>query len=620
MGTISEGRYRPLHVAAFLGQVTGVALLLDAGADVDGIDARGFSPLHWAVRERNQEVVELLLAKGEQIDGASSSAANGKRLPTPLFLASSAWDPGVALTLLERGANVDARDASGAASLHVAVRYGRYETVKALLAHGAAVDVCDHEGTTPLHLAARQGDVPAVDLLLSHGASVTALSNGAGTALHEVASHQWPPPWYKAKYGTAELDNYVAIARTLLGHGADVRQRSRRGWLPIGLALANRATPIAELLTQRDSNVQEVDSAAFERFHTAVSTGDQAAVAELLEATPDVMELPLEYEERMQWGEVRHRWCHALHVAARERRWSMMRLLVSHGAPLDVRDAGGRTPLHFVATVGRVSVAKAMLRLGAQPNAREVYWPHRSPLDFAIAHGHHALAGLLLAWDVPRNPDHPVLKQALFEAVAHADASMVAMVLAHREENRTPGSYRWLRGFEAMDKAVMPALHRRNSAMLDVLLSYGADLNAVIRWDARPLHKAADAGDMRELRLLLRLDVEVNPRDRNGKTPLHLAARACHSSAVRLLIADDAEVNAADHHGETPLFAAVMAALIRGAPSSAVRGALATVTKLRRAGATPGTPNTSGVTALALAEGSGDASLSDALTNPINGA
>ncbi|KAL2323190.1 hypothetical protein Fmac_027569 [Flemingia macrophylla] len=82
--------------------------------------------------------------------------------------------------LLERGANIEAKDEDGAIPLHDACAGGYMEVVQLLLnrANDAEhikrmLESVDSEGDTPLHHAARGEHVDVIRLLLSNGASST---------------------------------------------------------------------------------------------------------------------------------------------------------------------------------------------------------------------------------------------------------------------------------------------------------------------------------------------------------------------------------------------------------------------------------------------------------------
>ncbi|MCK4341376.1 MAG: ankyrin repeat domain-containing protein [Phycisphaerae bacterium] len=102
-----------LHNAVARGDLQRVAALLAAGADVNAVDQRGFTPLHVAATSHNEKLIQLLL---------------------------------------DAGADVNACDASGETPLHVAARHFRLEGIELLLASGADVHALNTRGDTPLHV------------------------------------------------------------------------------------------------------------------------------------------------------------------------------------------------------------------------------------------------------------------------------------------------------------------------------------------------------------------------------------------------------------------------------------------------------------------------------------
>ena len=70
----SPAERTPLHTAARRGIFRAVELLLEAGAELNAADGRGWTPLDWALEEEQTEVAEFLRSKG---------ALEGKRADTP---------------------------------------------------------------------------------------------------------------------------------------------------------------------------------------------------------------------------------------------------------------------------------------------------------------------------------------------------------------------------------------------------------------------------------------------------------------------------------------------------------------------------------------------------------
>src|SRR5918999_4862822 len=69
-------RYPPLGTAAFVRSVPLSRLLLDAGADVNGQGEGGFTALHAAAANGDEDLVQLLLERGAD---ATLLTAQGKR-------------------------------------------------------------------------------------------------------------------------------------------------------------------------------------------------------------------------------------------------------------------------------------------------------------------------------------------------------------------------------------------------------------------------------------------------------------------------------------------------------------------------------------------------------------
>ncbi|KAM3528522.1 hypothetical protein NHJ13051_002343 [Beauveria bassiana] len=166
--------------AAWLKADAMVPLLLDHGADVNLRDLDDRTALHWAAEGTYADLVEVLLDRGAEID----CRVNGW---TPLLLAGRKWDDLGARILVQRGADVNARDFHGRSVLHWFAIQGCAETVPLLLRSGASVDMQDHCGQTALHWAVASGHAATARRLLKHNASAALLTNDGSTALHIAA-------------------------------------------------------------------------------------------------------------------------------------------------------------------------------------------------------------------------------------------------------------------------------------------------------------------------------------------------------------------------------------------------------------------------------------------------
>jgi ankyrin repeat protein len=197
-----------LTAAAKAGDLNSVRILLDRGADVNGKDGLGWTPLLAAALGGHLKVGRLLLERGADASGRSgmqilaAAARSGdveivkqilvkgakvnETLPgvdSPLMEAlMGATDGGhldVLKLLLDKGADVNWKGGGNRTALMNAAWSGNALAVRVLLDKKADVNAEDVEGRTALIGAARTGNLEVVRLLLAKGADVNAVFRGA---------------------------------------------------------------------------------------------------------------------------------------------------------------------------------------------------------------------------------------------------------------------------------------------------------------------------------------------------------------------------------------------------------------------------------------------------------
>ncbi|KAH9047979.1 ankyrin repeat-containing domain protein [Lactarius deliciosus] len=233
-----------LHNASLMRDPEVVRVLLNHGAYVKAEDNQSRTPLHQLLepgdysgadrfgfvskkKEDRFGITQLLLERGADVN------ARDKGHETPLHLACHLPEVRLARILLEHGANasVNAADYQGRTPLHRVLWAGdrpdadRFGVAQLLIERGADVNARDKYHQTPLHPASYFVELKFVRILLDHGANVNTEGNQGLTPLHRV---------WRAK-GHPDKDRF-GVAQLLIERGADVNARDQDHETPLHLA------------------------------------------------------------------------------------------------------------------------------------------------------------------------------------------------------------------------------------------------------------------------------------------------------------------------------------------------------------------------------------------------
>jgi ankyrin repeat protein len=241
-GLYVELGWSDFRVAINEGNLEIIMYLLDSGADINTVDARGQTPLHESCKQGKIEISRFLIKNQADINIRD---VDGK---TPLHSGiSEMLIQGTDLAFFNNGylkeiARLIDNDLLGSKTgwtpIYVAASNGHVELLKFLIERGDSVHTPNNLGCTPLQTASFDGNLKIINILIENGADV----NKA-----DVAGYS---PLY-----TAANNGHLEAVKLLIEKGADINQLGNSGWTPLFSAAISGFPEIVKLMIDRENIV-----------------------------------------------------------------------------------------------------------------------------------------------------------------------------------------------------------------------------------------------------------------------------------------------------------------------------------------------------------------------------
>ena len=204
---------------------------LDVNYNLDIDEYSKSTPLIQAIKYKQTDIINYLLENNADVNLKEELTGF-----TPLM--ASLHDITITELLIEKGADIEAKDDDGINALVYASTYNNEEMVKFLLEKGAdANTVCEIENehtdiaSTPLMNAAYRGNTNIINMLLENGADINYTTDFGMTALMMAASF-----------------NQFGAAKVLLENNTDTSITDEYGRTALDLAKLEDYKDIVELL------------------------------------------------------------------------------------------------------------------------------------------------------------------------------------------------------------------------------------------------------------------------------------------------------------------------------------------------------------------------------------
>jgi ankyrin repeat protein len=487
-------------------------LLLDAHIPIVPTDRIEFSPLLWAILQRDDITARLVLRCDPTL---IDHKVKGR---TPLSIATETGDIDMIKLLLELGANANLADdfiwpclrdfsfnsyfppevflrevdrsVEGARPdtncrkpLLLAAEFQNSEVVNLLLEAKADLNTRDAEGRTALTWAVSRRLENVVELLLSNPEVDIDCRDKNG----------------QSPFALAACIGNVFMLEKLLKQGADVNSVDDRQKTPLLLAAENRCSTTVEFLLKiAEVNVDHMDDKGRTPFSFAAERDELPMMQALLSRKAD----PHKFDNCGRTGfwwylHKRKVWLSSPEPKLRDWDPSWIQALICALPTPDKKDPSGRNWLSWAASFGDDDIVRCFLQCGKEVNvnAQDNNNPQsfsKTPLIWALEGEHSSVVDLL----------------------KDGDSTSLHLLV---EGIRSVGKEYCLR-------------------LIEALLNANYDINQTDMSGRTPLHIACRTGEKEIVSILINADANLSCKDHTGNTPLQIALQAKNKIVVDTLL------------------------------------------------------------------------------------
>ncbi|XP_008216084.1 ankyrin-1-like [Nasonia vitripennis] len=508
VNVLDNDRFSHLHIACIRNNLRIVEQFIDFGVDINDTvnftskEWAGYTPLHFAVENKSQSVVELLV---------------------------------------RHGANLSIKNAKAMTPLHLAVQKQNDTIVDLILSskNVAIFNPVDNYGLSHFHIACMKKHLSAVKKFLQEDVDVN----------HAVGSNQpkWPgytPLHFAVKDLPVGGVNNIPIIELLLHCKADVTSKDAQGQTPLHLACLQSDQRIAKLLKDV-SNFTETyrgtNHLSFcELSSLALSHSEQLSAIELLlkyKSNVNVKnvfdETPIFYIYKNDRSKIATKGTYdnnVLKEVIKElnvKRKEILQILLKNNADVNVQNHIGQTILHFIAGINKeyddhLKEVAAVLVLARKANVNARDKNGLTPLHIAAKLGRLKLVEIFLKFNADVN------------CTIDSDQSTPLHLATLYQQINT----------------------------INILLQNDADVTMakcngtnVLHLMAMKIPKSSEIESYKKIiTSFIDLGCDINAQTKvNGSTPLHLAVWAYNTVAIWILLRHFADINVKDYSGETPI-------------------------------------------------------------------
>jgi ankyrin repeat protein len=396
-----------LHYAVAFKPEQFVLALLYFGVAINQEDDQGQTPLHVAVLNRQPSMMKLLLSRGADVNARNSRGSTPYEClldRLELYCDAQQMDVfGVALQMVDRGANINSVNLKEHSLLYLAVKSNNSTSfVMSVLKKDASIrqGECWNSGKDSLYAAAFNGNYVLAKVLVDHDVKTYALTNTNLNAHwdtlyrtiegqlvrnpenYDSSGRKWELEWFWAA-SIAACRGHKEVVKLFLRYGIPVNFFDRPGHTLLFTAIegnlkGGRENMVRMLLTMGA------------RADVRTISGETPWTSPVTLGWEDTVDLLLIHGVDVDFTDGKGRT--PLHLALGTSLWDktiysttnrIAQRFLSHGCQVNIPDHEGNTALHLAARLGKWSLLKTILQACKELNAPVDPRNHRgqTPLD-----------------------------------------------------------------------------------------------------------------------------------------------------------------------------------------------------------------------------------------------
>ncbi|KGO63933.1 Mg2+ transporter protein, CorA-like/Zinc transport protein ZntB [Penicillium italicum] len=418
-----------------------------------------------------------------------------------------------------------------------AALFGRLSIIELLLENSADTTATNEDGDSAFTLACIFGKLCVVKKLVAFRPDVVKEHNHEGrngllcAIIHKNLSVVEFLIGYPATTKSTDVNGdsaftlaclvgYLSVIKKLIAITTEVlEERDGDGRTGVLCAAWNDQLEIVQyLIDEKGAKPDDQDETGFTVLHVASYRGNVKMIKYILQKSSDVLEISSFYGQT------------PLLTAAEEGQVAAVQALLQNQANLGHQNNDEDTALHIASRDGNTELARVLIKMRKDVPLEIRNGSSQTPFLTAVVNKHYDVVDLLIGAGAKIDAKDENGRTALNIAIEYGDLRLVKTLVEKQKD---------LSGIQndSKEKALLHAAEKGDSKIFRFLLKAGADIEACGDCGETVLHFAARSGNCELIKMILKQkETLLDKVDHFKKTPLLFAAEKGQHDALDLLL------------------------------------------------------------------------------------